>query len=129
MVPETPELDTDTVRVDVPEPPVTGFVLKLADTPAGVVADINTLSVKPLIAVMVITDVSEPSGGIESDDGEAWCRDDYCGSLCVADWGTYANSIHGHHVGSRGSRSHAERCGARMDCKIAQATSWGCDAP
>jgi len=70
-VPETPELDTETVRVDVPEPPVTGFVPKLAETPLGVVADSITLSEKPLIAVIVITDVSEPSGGIESDEGEA----------------------------------------------------------
>ena len=50
---------------------MTGFVPKLAETPLGVVAESITLSVKPLIGVMVITDVSEPSGGIERDEGEA----------------------------------------------------------
>jgi hypothetical protein len=72
MVPEeAPVLDTETVMLDVPEPPVTGFVPKLAEMLGGVTADSITLSEKPVMAVMVINDESEPPGGIVREDGAA----------------------------------------------------------
>jgi hypothetical protein len=71
MVPETPVLVTAMIILDVPEPPVTGFVPKLTDTPGGVIADNPTLSEKPVMAVMVMMDESEPPGAIVSEDGAA----------------------------------------------------------
>jgi len=71
MVPETPELDTLMVSVEVPEPPVTGLVPNATETPEGVVAVRPTLSEKPVMGVMVMTDEPEPPGGSVSEDGAA----------------------------------------------------------
>jgi hypothetical protein len=67
-VPATPELETDTVMVDVPEPPVIVVGEKLTETPVGAVAVSPTLSVKPLIGVTVIMEVADPPLGMSRVD-------------------------------------------------------------
>jgi hypothetical protein len=67
-VPATPELETDTVIVDVPEPPVIVVDEKLTETPVGAVAVSPTLSVKPLIGVTVMTEIADPPLGMSRVD-------------------------------------------------------------
>jgi hypothetical protein len=67
-VPATPELETDTVIVDVPEPPMIVVVEKLTETPVGAVAARPTLSVKPLTGVTVISEVADPPLGMSRVD-------------------------------------------------------------
>jgi hypothetical protein len=71
MMPEAPELDTETSIVDIPEPPVIRFVPKLAETPDGVIADNRTLSEKPVMEPMVMMDEPEPPGAIVREVGAA----------------------------------------------------------
>lgn len=85
-MPETPELDTEISIIDVPEPLVTGFVPKLTETPGGVIADNPTLSEKPVMETMVMTDESEPPGGIVREVGAAAIVKSGLETITVADF-------------------------------------------
>ncbi len=62
------------VRTELPEPPGTGFVAKLAVNPAGGFADKVTLPVNPLTGDTVIVVVLDWFGGIFRDVGPAVTR-------------------------------------------------------